>query len=168
MTAVPVEAARRVTLATPESVALLSSDNDPLQVDPLQGEAGRVTATRRRSGSCTLDLSRSRTHDAALDILKAYKLSGNFHRNLEAVLREMGVFDTVTYRIEPNPILAFPDCRHVVFMLNENVPSDMFDNVIRSITVRIGFDPPWWGTLLRRVHPEAAGADPMCRTSPHY
>src|SRR5580692_2173796 len=63
-------------------------------------EAAAETArpiSRRPSPSCTLDLSASRAHDAALDILGAYKLTGNFHINLEIVFKELGVFDQVTY-----------------------------------------------------------------------
>jgi hypothetical protein len=99
----------------------------------------------------TLDLSRSRAHDAALDILKAYKLSGNFHGNLETVLKDMGVCDLVTYQVELNPRLAFPDCRSVVFTPNEDLPDDTFGEIIRSIKARIGFETPWWVGLLRRV-----------------
>jgi hypothetical protein len=127
-------------MATPEAVALSSDD------DPLQTETARVTATRRQT--CVLDLSRSRTHDAVLDILKAYKLSGNFHDNLGAVLKDMGVSGMVAYEFEPGPVLAFPDCRHVVFIRAENVPGDRFDDIIASIKTRIGFDVPWWGRLL--------------------
>lgn len=155
MTALRRDAARYSARAMPEPVAL------PSDHDPLQPGTGRVTTAPRCS--CTLDLSRSRTHDAALDILKAYKLSGNFHSNLEVVLKDMGVFDMVTYRIEPNPVLAFPDCRHVVFTRNDNVPGDRFDDIIRSIKARIGFEAPWWGRMLRRIQPGAAGAAPMCR-----
>jgi hypothetical protein len=104
-----------------------------------------------RLPSCALDLSRSRIHDAALDILKAYKLSGNFHANLDAVLKDIGIVDKVTYEVEPDPALALTDRRHVVFRLNENMPRDMFDGIIKSIADRAGFAEPWWGRLLRRV-----------------
>lgn len=159
MTAIPLEVAssRR---AMPEAVAPTAD------ADPLQPGAGCVTATRDRSRTCTLALSRSRTHDAVLNILKAYKLSGNFHGNLEAILNDMGVSEMVACQVEPNPTLAFPDCRHVGFTRSENVSCEKFDEIITSIKTRIGFDVPWWGKLLRRGRPEAEGAAPMCPT--HY
>jgi hypothetical protein len=144
MPAVPLEAAPPAAPAAPDPVALLPSGDDLLQP-----AARRVTAPRWRLRSCTLDLSRARTHDAALDILKVYKLSGNFHGNLDAVLKDMGVCDMVTYRIEPGRTLAFPDCRHVVFRLNDDVPDEMLDGIAASIKARIGFATPWWGGLLR-------------------
>jgi hypothetical protein len=97
--------------------------------------------------SCTLDLSKSRAYDAALDILGAYKLTGNFHINLEIVLKSLGAFDKVTFEVEPKAKLPYhPDCRHVVFRPSANLPLDRFGEIIRSIEARIGFDaaPPWW------------------------
>ena len=112
-------------------------------------------ATRSALLSCALDLSKSRTHEAVLDILRAYKLTGNFHVNLEIVLKDIGVFDKVTYQIERNPKLSYsPDCRHVVFEPNENVPNDMFGEIIKSIKARIGFDAPWWVRLFRTFYDE--------------
>jgi hypothetical protein len=108
-------------------------------------------AARSAPPSCALDLSKSRAHDAALDILRAYKLTGNFHVNLEIVLKGIGVFDKVTYQIERNPKLSYcQDCRHVLFKPNENVPNDMFGEIIKSIKARIAFDAPWWVRLFRR------------------
>jgi hypothetical protein len=130
--------------------------------DPLRPATGHIKATRHHAQSYALDLSRSRTHDAVLDILNAYKLSGNFHGNLEIVLKDMGVFDMVSYQIESNPALALPDCRHVVFTLNENVPGDRFDDVIATIKERIGFHAPWWVKQLRRLQPRAANVGRMC------
>jgi hypothetical protein len=158
MTAIPPDVVPHVERVPLKPLALPSAD------DRSWAGMGRATATRYRLPSCALDLSRSRTHDAALEIFKAYKLSGNFHSNLEAVLKDMGLFDMVTYRIEPNPALAFPDCRHVVFTLCDNVPGHKFDDIIGSIKARIGFEAPWWGRMLRRFQPGAAGAAPMCRT----
>jgi hypothetical protein len=100
--------------------------------------------------TCTLDLSKSRAYDAALDILGAYKLTGNFHINLEIVLKSLGAFDKVTFEVEPKAKLPYhpfhPDCRHVVFRPSANLPLDRFGEIIRSIEARIGFDaaPPWW------------------------
>ena len=146
MAALPLNASPDLKSTTPKSVALR-----PV-VDPHWAGMGRVRTTRHLSPSCTLDVSRSRTHDAALDILRAYKLSGNFHGNLETVLKDMGVNKLVTYQIEADPGLAFPDCRHVVFRVNEGVPGDMFGEIIRSIKARIGFETPSWIRLLRRIH----------------
>jgi hypothetical protein len=106
----------------------------------------------------TLALSRMRTHDAVLDILKAYKLSGNFHTNLDLVLKDMGVSDMVTCRSEPHPAFAVPDRRHVVFTFRSDVPDGKCDGIVRAIEARIGFGPPWWGRLLRWYLPEAAAA----------
>jgi hypothetical protein len=39
------------------------------------------------SPPCALHLSKSRAYDAALEILGTYKLTGNFHVNLEIVLK---------------------------------------------------------------------------------
>jgi hypothetical protein len=158
MTAIPPDAVPHVERAPLKPIALPSTD------DRSWAGMGRVTTTRYRSPSCALDLSKSRTHDAALEIFKAYKLSGNFHSNLEAVLKDMGVFEMVMYRVEPNPALAFPDCRHVVLTLNDNVPGGKLDGIINSIKARIGFEAPWWGRMLRRLQSGTAGATPMCRT----
>jgi hypothetical protein len=101
----------------------------------------------RSSPSCTLHLSKSRACDAALEILRAYKLTGNFHVNLEIVLKSLGAFDKVTFEVEPKAKLPYhPDCRHVVFRPGTNLPLDRFGEIIRSIEARIGFDvaPPWW------------------------
>jgi len=89
----------------------------------------------------TLDLSKSQAYDAALDILGAYKLTGNFHINLESVLKSLGAFDKVTFEVEPKAKLPYhPDCRHVVFRPSANLPLDRFGEIIRSIEARIGFD----------------------------
>jgi hypothetical protein len=99
-----------------------------------------------------LDLSESRAYDDALEVLGAYKLTGNFDVNLEIVLKNLGVLDKITYEIEPKSSLPYyPDCRHVVFRPTRNVHPDRFGNVVRSIKDRIGFDAtlPWWGRLFR-------------------
>jgi hypothetical protein len=144
MTALAVESLHAVT-ATPEPAV------SPSAGDPLAGAAAAAecaaTAPRR---SCALDLSRARTYDAVLDVLKAYKLSGNFHSNLEAVLRDMGFSGMVTFTIESGRALAFRDCRHVVFTLNDGVPAAMLVEIAGSMKARIGFAAPWWGRLLDR------------------
>lgn len=162
MTALLQDATPCTTGAVPEPVAPSSGEG------LLRAAGGRVTATRSASRSAMLDLSRSRTCDAALDILKAYKLSGNFYINLEAVLKDLGFHDMVTYQVESHPVLDFPDCRHVVFKARDDVPGDRFDAIVRSINDRIGFDVPWWVRLLRRIQPEAPGKAPVDPTSPRH
>ena len=102
------------------------------------------------SRSRTLDLSAARAHDCALDILGAYKLTGNFHINLEIVLKDLGAYHKVSYEIEPETLLPFrSDCRHVVFQPNAGLPAEEFSEIMRSTTGRIGFDTtlPWWRRL---------------------
>jgi hypothetical protein len=85
------------------------------------------------SPSCTLDLSKSRACDATLEILRAYKLTGDFHVNLEIVLKSLGVFDKVTFKVEPTAALPYhPDCRHVVFRPNADLPIIAFNGIIRA------------------------------------
>src|SRR5260370_40038263 len=139
-------------IAMPASKTISRSYADSEFRAGTKGVMGRSerSATQSSSLSCALDLSKSRAHDAVLEILRAYKLTGNFHVNLAIVLKDIGVFDKVTYQIERNPKLSYyRDCRHVVFKPNENVPNDMFGDIIKSIKARIGFDAPWWGRLIR-------------------
>ena len=108
--------------------------------------------TERSHISDALDLSESRAYDSALDIIGAYKLTGNFHVNLEIVLKDLAAFDKVMYEIEPASHLAFhSDCRHVVFWPNANVHIERFDEIMQSIRDRIGFDATlaWWRRLFR-------------------
>jgi len=97
----------------------------------------------------TLELSESRTYDCALEILGAYKLTGCFPTELEIVLRDLGVLDKMTYRLEPKSPLS--DSRHVVFWPNDNVHEDRFREITRLINARIGFDATlsWWKKLFR-------------------
>jgi hypothetical protein len=118
-----------------------------------------ASPARSISPSCTLDLSKSRAYDAALDVLGAYKLTRNFHINLEIVLKSLGAFDKVTFEVEPTAKLPYhPDCRHVVFRPCANVPMERFDEIIRSIKARMGFDAalPWWVCSLVEVHASEA------------
>jgi hypothetical protein len=95
----------------------------------------------------TLDLSESRTYDAALDCLAAYKLTGNFPVDLEIVLNDLRVLNKVTFEIKPKSLLS--DCRHVEFRPERHVHKDRFDEIMRSISSRIGFEPtpPFWARL---------------------
>jgi hypothetical protein len=102
-----------------------------------------------RQISYTVDLSESRAYDSALEILGAYKLTGNFPIDLQIVLKDLGVLDKITYEIEPKSPLS--DSRHVVFRSNDNVHMDRFIEIMRSIEAQIGFDAtlPWWVRLFR-------------------
>jgi len=136
-------------------------DAETDRVQPAVDDPVRAVSSPSRA----LDLSRSRTHDAALDILKAYKLSGNFYANLDAVLKDMGLFDKVTYRIEPSPAFAHPDRHRVAFKPNKNFPDDVFDGILRSMKARIGFEEPWWGRLFRQVKGSLT-EDRLCYAQP--
>jgi hypothetical protein len=97
----------------------------------------------------TLDLSESRTYDRALEILGAYKLTGNFSVNLEIVLKDLGAFDRVSFAVKPRSLLS--DCRHIEFLAHGTLRRDEFDNIMHSIERRVGFDPapPLWSRLFR-------------------
>jgi hypothetical protein len=96
---------------------------------------------RSMSASATLDLSKSRAYDAALEILGAYKLTGNFHVNLEIILKALGVRNEVTFEVQPLTKLPYHrDCRHVDFRANASVSPDRFREIIRSVEKRLAFD----------------------------
>jgi hypothetical protein len=150
MITLTLEATPHIAMAVPKTISLSSADDEVRAGTKCAIGQSELPTTRSSSLSYALDLSKWRANDAVLDILSAYKLTGNFHVNLEIVLKDMGVFDIVTYQIEQNPKLSCsPDCRHVVFKPNENIPNDMFGEVIKSIKARIGFDAPWWVRLFR-------------------
>jgi len=154
MTAVILQATPHI-----EMVALGMNFQSSADDQALAGSTGVTAQTELRSTgasslSCMVDLSKSRAHDAGLDILGAYKLTGNFYVNLEIVFKDLGVIDEVTCEIEPNSKLSYYlDCRHVVFRPNANVHMDRFTEIIRSIRARIGFDSvlPWRVRLLRQL-----------------
>ena len=83
-----------------------------------------------------LDLSASRTYDCALEILRAYKLTGNFTLEIEIVLKDMAAFDQVTFEVKPKSPLS--DNRRVVFSAKADVTLARFDEIMRSIKSRIG------------------------------
>ncbi|HTP90746.1 MAG TPA: hypothetical protein VMJ52_03365 [Xanthobacteraceae bacterium] len=96
-----------------------------------------------------LEISQSRTYDAALGILGAYKLTGHFPTEFEIVLRDLGVLDKVVFHIKPkSPLL---DTKHVVFRPTENAHLDEFAAIVRSIAKRIGSNPTrrWWVRLFQ-------------------
>jgi hypothetical protein len=119
-----------------------------LSIDSEQRSAASAISYGRNV-SHTLDLSESRTYDCALEILGAYKLTGNFPTELQIVLGELSVLDKVTYEIEPKSPLS--DSRHVEFRPNDDVHADRFREIMRSIESRIGSDAtlPWWVRLFR-------------------
>jgi len=164
MTAATLQATPHIAIPVPKMISRSSADSEFRTGTKCIMGRSEHPATRSASLSCALDLSRSRAHDAVLDILKAYKLTGNFHVNLEIVLKDIGVFDKVTYQIERNPKLSYSqDCRHVVFKPNGNAPNDMFGEIIKSIKARIGFESPWWVRLFRwhlPLSPVVAGLVP--------
>ena len=99
--------------------------------------------------STTLELSESRTYDAALETLGAYKLTGNFPTELEIVLRDMRVLDMVVFDIKPKALLS--DCRQVEFQPAQHVRSHSFLEVMRLVKNRIGSraTQTWWATLFQ-------------------
>lgn len=111
-----------------------------------ESSSARCSSTARG-----LDLSKSKTYDAALDILGTYKLSGNFHTNIEIVLKHLGASDNVTFEIEHKSARDYcGDCRHVVFRPTGAIHADRFNEIIDAIKARIGFDAaaPWWMGLI--------------------
>jgi hypothetical protein len=107
--------------------------------------------------SDTLEISASRTYDCALEILGAYKLTGNFQLDLEIVLKSLGVLSQVTFEIKPRSI--FSDCRPVEFRAGENIDPEQFRNILRRIESLTGCDstPLSWKRLFDAVrHSENA------------
>ena len=106
--------------------------------------------TRPQQGAGeTLDLSEARAYDAALEITGAYRLTGNFTVDLELVLKDLDLFDKLTFEIKPKSPLS--DCRYVEFWPSDRAHADQFSEMIRSVTSRIGFDPApgWWARVFR-------------------
>jgi hypothetical protein len=107
-----------------------------------------------------LNLSASRAYDSALEILGAYKLTGNFHMNLEIILKDIDAFDKVTFEIEPrSPLPYSSNGRQVLFRPNGNIRMIEFSEIMGSLKERIGFDAtrPWWARafhwLLAQLEP---------------
>jgi hypothetical protein len=102
-----------------------------------------------RDVSQTLELSESRTYDAALETLGAYKLTGHFTTELEIVLKDLRVLDKVTFDIKPKSPLS--DCRHVEFRPTDKVHWDRFVEIMRTVRKRVGAAStrPWWVRLFQ-------------------
>jgi hypothetical protein len=94
-----------------------------------------------------LEISASRTYDCALEILGAYKLTGNFALDLEIVLKSLGVLGRVTFEIKPKSILS--DCRRVEFRARDSIDPDQFRDILRTIESLVGSDstPLSWKRL---------------------
>src|ERR1700687_1074086 len=123
-----------------------------LSIDTVSRSATSATthwALDPRNVDQTLELSESRTYDAALETLGAYKLTGNFPVDLKIVLKDLRVLDKVTFEIKPKTLLS--DTRHVQFRPTDKVHLDRFAEIMRSVTNRIGSDParPWWVRLFQ-------------------
>jgi hypothetical protein len=123
-----------------------------LSIETVSRSAASVTthwALDSRNVGQTLELSESRTYDAGLETLGAYKLTGNFPVTLEIVLKDLLVLDKVNFEIMPKTLLS--DTRHVQFRPTDNVHLDRFADIVRSVKNRIGADPtrPWWVRLFQ-------------------
>jgi hypothetical protein len=105
--------------------------------------APRVNYVPSRQGSgsksVVLELSQSRIYDYALNILDAYKLSGNFAIDLEIVLKDLGVFYDVTFAIGPKSFLS--DCRYVEFFPKSRVHDARFSQIMQMIKGCVGYEP---------------------------
>jgi hypothetical protein len=108
---------------------------------PLRSSVGAVCQT--------LELSESRTYDAALETLGAYKLTGNFPIDLEIVLKDLRVLDKVSFAIKPKTL--FSDCRQVEFQPAGRVRMAHFAEIMRAIKNRIGSKAgqSWWIRLFQ-------------------
>jgi hypothetical protein len=121
-------------------------------IDTVQRSAtslGKPWAGDSRNLKQTLELSESRTYDAALETLGAYKLTGHFPTELEIVLKDLRVLDEVTFDIKPKSPLS--DCRHVDFRPSDKVHRGRFVEIMRTVRKRIGADPTraWWMRLFQ-------------------
>jgi hypothetical protein len=150
MTTLFLQATQDIGLVEAKRLFRSSAGHDAISATRPGVERPEPAATRFSSPSCKLELSKSRAHDAALEILDAYKLTGNFHINIKIVVKELGVLEKVTFEIEPRSTLSCPDRRYVVFRPNENIHVERFHEIMSSIRARIGFDAaaPWWVRLL--------------------
>ena len=150
MTSLILQATQDIGQVAPKRLSRSSADEDALSGTRSAVERPEPVTTRSASSSCRLELSKWRAHDAALAILDAYKLTGNFHINIEIVLKDLGASEEVTFEIEPKSTLSCPDRRYVVFRPTENICIERFDEIMDAIRARIGFNAaaPWWVRLL--------------------
>ena len=120
-----------------------------------EGRPQSLQSRLQQGAGETLDLSESRAYDAALEITGAYKLTGNFTVDLELVLKDLDLFDKLTFEIKPKSPLS--DCRYVEFWPSDSAHADQFSEMIRSVRSRIGFDPApaWWARVFRHYRAPA-------------
>jgi hypothetical protein len=116
-----------------------------LETAPHAKYTGKRQDTSDGGHSAMLELSQSRVYDYALNILDAYKLSGNFTVDLEIVLKDLGVFGDVTFAIKPKSFLS--DCRHVEFFPKARAHRARFVRVVRTIESCVGYEPGLWQRL---------------------
>ena len=115
-----------------------------------------------------LDVSTTAAYDCALDILKAYKLTGNLHVNLEIIINDMGASKELTFDIAPKRGLEFcRDRRRVVFRREETVSADRFSRIMRSLSDRIGLDAKrsLWRSFLSNSKARHSHVQPMPEVS---
>jgi hypothetical protein len=92
-------------------------------------------------------------------------LTGNFHVNLEIVLRDLGVLDEVEFEITPKYPLSFgSECRRVTFRPKSGIPATRFAAIVRAINDRIGFvaRPCVWAGLFHWIDRQPRGALTCC------
>jgi hypothetical protein len=146
------EAAANVNRTKPMSAVHYDYDTTPL-TDLRERPLSHYTASMRERNpasadsqdrSRTLAISKSRTYDAALTILHAYKLTGDFPTELEIVLRALGVLDNITYRILPKKYLF--QSEGVTFWPKPHISDEAFQKILNAISHHIGSDMtrPWW------------------------
>jgi hypothetical protein len=122
-----------------------------LETAPHTKYTGKQQDRSDRRHSAMLELSQSRVYDYALNILDAYKLSGNFTVDLEIVLKDLGAFDDVRFAIKPKSFLS--DCRHVEFFPKDRVHTARFGKIVRTIESCVGYEPGLWKRLFpKRTH----------------
>jgi hypothetical protein len=127
-----------ISILVPEGAAPMSTDATRTAMNSVRLEQ-------------TLDVSKSRAYNCALDILRAYKLSGNFPINLQIVLQDLGALPYIAFVIEPKRCCS--DRRRVLFRPRDNVDADTFSVMIQSVKDRIAFEAQearWisWGRTL--------------------
>ena len=131
-------------------MSVIPADTVPVDTVPQAAKfAPKRWSLNNATAGDTLDLSESRTYDCALDVRRAYRLTGNFCVDLQIVLDDLGVLDQVTYQIKPKALMS--DCRRVEFLPKHHVHAGRFAEILRSISGRIGAEPtpPFWARLFR-------------------
>ena len=76
-------------------------------------------------------------YDAALEITRAYKLTGNFPVDPEIVLEGLGALGKVAVE-DRSLLLLLSDRRHVAFRAADNVNANEFAAIVHTIKRRLG------------------------------